>query len=270
MGITELADQRRWNTDYGSSALAQLAENPEDWLVENRPANPSIDALIERLPPLAGKKVLDFGSGQGWQSIALSRAGALVTGVDVGSDLVALAWEIAALNEADCEFQVGSVTDLPFLDNSFDYVVGNDILHHLTEEQVLRSMEEAFRVLVPGGKAFVSEPLENSAAFDYVQNMLPVGKPGTGQYRPSILQKAKWQEYLKVVDHRALSDKELLNAGHNFGEVSISYSGWLARLDRIVPFAPFKKFTAWIDPYLSHRRSPIRRLSRSARVTYTK
>lgn len=266
----ELADQRRWNTDYGTAALAELRANPEEWLIENRPANPSIDALLERLPSLAGKRVLDFGSGQGWQSIALARTGALVTGVELGGDLVAVAREIASLNNAACTFRIGSVTDLPFDDESFDCVIGNDILHHLTETQLRESMEQAFRVLKPGGKAYISEPLENSPLFDGIQNLVPVGKRGTGQYRPSILQRKQWAQYLEVVDHRALSDKELLEAGHQFQEISIEYAGWLARLDRLVPFDKFKQFTAWVDPFLSHQRSPIRRLSRSARVVYTK
>lgn len=263
-------DQSRWNTHFGQDALAELKAAPQEWLIENRPVNYTVQSLLDSLPSLDGMNVLDFGSGQGWQSIAIARTGATVTGVDIGEDLVELARQVAELNKTECSFQLASVTDLPFEDDTFDVVIGNAILHHLTEDQLAESIREAFRVLKPGGKAYVNEPIENSSAFDAVQNLLPVGERGDSQYRPSILQRKEWKVFLEHQDHRALTDKELRQAGSQFADISIVYSGWLARLDRVVPVGAFKNFTSWADTYLSHGKSPVRRLSRMALVEYTK
>ncbi len=181
-----------------------------------------------------------------------------------------MAQSVAQVNEVECEFVVGSIDALPFPDESFDVVVGSAILHHLPRQGVVDALGEAYRVLRPGGRALFIEPIENSRLFDLAQNLLPVGKPGTPRYRPSVLQRAQWKAYLEAADDRSLSNAELMAARGRFPGVDFSYYGWLARLERVFHNAEVRKVLARMDVFLTHPNSPVRKLSQTTLVTYWK
>jgi SAM-dependent methyltransferase len=93
--------------------------------------------------------ILDAGCGTGgflrW-ALALD-AFETGSGVDVSPAAVSLAKE----RVPGAELTVASVADLPFETSSFDLVTLNDVLQHVLEEQILATLEEARRVLKPGG-----------------------------------------------------------------------------------------------------------------------
>src|SRR5882762_588506 len=93
----------------------------------------------------AGSTVLELGCGAGMLAL-LKRKGALLTGVDL-SDECALA---ARRNGYDSTF-AAELTQLPFANASFDYVVSLDVLGHVGEEEKDDVLAEVRRVLRPGG-----------------------------------------------------------------------------------------------------------------------
>lgn len=52
--------------------------------------------------------------------------------------------------------EVGSVTDLPYLDDTFDGVLAHEVVEHLSYGAVVAFLREAERVLVPGGLLVMS------------------------------------------------------------------------------------------------------------------
>ena len=266
---TEFVNQARWNS-YGMPALAQVNAAPERFVVDLARLSASQASLVATLPDIAGKHILDFGAGRGELSVALAKLGAVVTGIDVGEDLIAVAKRVAAINNVECNFVVGSVDKLAFPDDSFDFVVGKAILHHLPTQGVRGALSEAYRVLKPRGVAVFFEPVENSRVFDFLQNLVPVGAAGMPGYRPSILQRAKWSVHLKTRDDRALSNAELTNAKGPFREVDFRYFGLLTRINRLFPNSKGKQLLARIDSVLTHRLSPVKKLARTVLVTYRK
>lgn len=50
------------------------------------------------------------------------------------------------------------LTDLPFVDNTFDMLICNHVLEHIPED--IKAMSEIFRVLKPGGMAILQVPYE--------------------------------------------------------------------------------------------------------------
>lgn len=205
-------NQNRWNDSYGRSNSTVIQDTPEAFIIDPTKFSRQKSELIEAMSDIEGKQILEFGSGRGEFSTALAKLGGIVTGIDIGEDLIELAKRIATLNNVKCEYIVGSIDKLHFQDDTFDFVVGTAILHHLPKKAVKDSLNEAYRVLKLGGMALFIEPIENSKFFDFIQNLFPVGKPNTPQYRPSILQRAKWTAYLQEADDRALSNIELTNA----------------------------------------------------------
>lgn len=102
------------------------------------------------------KLVLDDGCGGGRYSIALSRLGAKkVIGLDMGTKGIEFAnTKAKELGlEEKVEFKVGNVLDLPFDDNTFDFIFSNGVIHHTVD--IEKGVAEISRVLKPEGHAWI-------------------------------------------------------------------------------------------------------------------
>jgi len=94
--------------------------------------------------------VLDAGCGGGRYSMAWSRLGARrVTGLDFSESNVNTARERTGGYLGDLTFKQGDVLDIPFLEDNFDVVFCNGVLHHTKDWK--RGVKEIVRVLKPGG-----------------------------------------------------------------------------------------------------------------------
>jgi 2-polyprenyl-6-hydroxyphenyl methylase/3-demethylubiquinone-9 3-methyltransferase len=109
--------------------------------------------VFERLLPesLAGRELLDAGSGTGWFSREAVRRGARVTSLDVGPRLLE---EVA--RKCDTRRVVGDVCALDFPRDSFDVVVSSEVIEHVAEPR--RAVSEMARVLRPGGILALTTP----------------------------------------------------------------------------------------------------------------
>jgi 2-polyprenyl-3-methyl-5-hydroxy-6-metoxy-1,4-benzoquinol methylase len=107
---------------------------------------------------LRGKRVLDYGCGNGGFSSLLAKKGALVEGIDISESLVELATRSASAGTVKATFSVRDAHATEFPADYFDHVFGNGILHHLELE---RAYKEVARVLKHGGTAFFMEPMEH-------------------------------------------------------------------------------------------------------------
>jgi len=84
-------------------------------------------------PLVAGRRVLDLGSGEGYGSALLAQTASTVTGIDIDERAVAH----SAANYPDVAFRVASGTDLSaFADDSFDAVVAFYSLTHVPRDLV--------------------------------------------------------------------------------------------------------------------------------------
>ncbi|MBC8029293.1 MAG: methyltransferase domain-containing protein [Pyrinomonadaceae bacterium] len=92
-----------------------------------------------------GSSVLDLGCGAGMLAL-LKRKGVTLTGVDISNEC-ALA---ARRNGYDATYRA-ELSQLPFPDASFDYVVSLDVIGHVDFEEKDAVLAEVKRVLRPGG-----------------------------------------------------------------------------------------------------------------------
>lgn len=99
---------------------------------------------------LAGRRLLEIGSGSGAFIAYGRREGIATVGVEVNEPTAALARDLLRANGlAGCPLAVGAGEALPFRTGVFDVVFSNSVLEHVRDPaQVLR---EAVRVLRPGG-----------------------------------------------------------------------------------------------------------------------
>lgn len=112
---------------------------------------PELDHLIAEVP--AQSKVLDIGSGSGRVCRFFGEKQVEYTGIDISGSEIALAKQACP----DKRFVQGSMLDLPFKDQEFDVVFMVASLHHLiSEEERLKALTEARRVLKSGGKFYMT------------------------------------------------------------------------------------------------------------------
>jgi SAM-dependent methyltransferase len=107
---------------------------------------------------------LDLGCGAGPNMLWLAEKGIKVSGIDISPNALALARETFArrqLGDRLGELYEGSVTELPFADESLDGAVEACVFQHLDRENRQRAFAEVSRVLKPGG-VFVGYMLSNS------------------------------------------------------------------------------------------------------------
>jgi ubiquinone/menaquinone biosynthesis C-methylase UbiE len=83
----------------------------------------------------------------------LARNGAIVTGVDSSTRLIEAARAQNLIDGLPVSFDIGSVDDLPYADDTFDLVVGNHLLNDLYDPS--RPIGEFARVLRSGGRLII-------------------------------------------------------------------------------------------------------------------
>lgn len=106
-----------------------------------------------------GNSVLDVGCGNGVFYPVLADKSINYVGMDISKKLLALARKKALKNKgkAKARFVKGSITKLPFKNNQFDWVCVFAVMHHIPSEELrLRSAQEIWRVLKPGGRVAVT------------------------------------------------------------------------------------------------------------------
>ncbi len=256
--------QDRWNR-IGKARLERIRNAPKDFVIDQCPvAHLQIDDLQLALGDLNGKRVLDLGCGWGNFSVWLAKQGAQVTAVDLSEALLDAARVLAEANGVTCDFRVADIVALPFEDGQFDVVTGIAILHHLSEPDVRKAIGECRRVLKSGGAAHFHEPVENSATFNFLQNLIPIGG---GVPRPSILNRPAWRRYLAGLDDRPMTDAELTRAGESFLQVQLRHYGLLVRLERLTGARGRDRLTS-ADQWLFRNLPALRRYGQSVLVTY--
>jgi SAM-dependent methyltransferase len=111
--------------------------------------------LLELAGPVAGKRLLDVGCGDGALALEFVRLGAVVTGLDTDSEIIAAARRRIGIASTQMQLIEGGAEELPFADGTFDRVVAVTVLCFVHD--VGRAVAEMARVLRPGGRLVIGE-----------------------------------------------------------------------------------------------------------------
>jgi SAM-dependent methyltransferase len=138
-----------------------LNPEPEDKMSLATEPVPLIDDELEvlaELVPLAGQQIIELGCGAaGLARKLLSRyPDSRVTGLEVDERQHA---KNLAAPQAGLHFMAGVAQAIPFAAASFDLVLMLKSLHHVPLASLAQALDEAARVLRPGGHLYVSEPV---------------------------------------------------------------------------------------------------------------
>lgn len=140
--------------------------------------------LRKKLQDVRGKRIIEYGCGEGWITADLARMGAKVDAFDVSETAVSNTRSVlrGASVESNCTLAVMPAEKLTYPDESFDLAVGFAIIHHL---DLSLALKELHRVLKPGGVAFFAEPLGTNPAIQIYRRLTPQYR--TIDERPLVL-----------------------------------------------------------------------------------
>lgn len=111
-----------------------------------------MQTMLHVIGDIKGKAVLDLACGSGMYTRLLKQQGAgKVVGVDISSEMLALAKEEESLAPLGIEYHQGDATSLGCIDK-FDLVTASFLLHYApNQEQLLRMLQTIRANLRPGG-----------------------------------------------------------------------------------------------------------------------
>lgn len=147
MSETWLSDTRA-SYDADASGYAEQVRG----LLDDKPyLRTSLALLAELVDAACGGPVLDAGCGTGYATDHLHRLGADAFGIDLSSDMIA----IARRDHPHLRFDVGTMTDLDLADDSVAGVLAFWSVIHVPDHAVPGVFEEFLRVSRPGGPLLV-------------------------------------------------------------------------------------------------------------------
>lgn len=115
----------------------------------------NIPEFLKFIGDIRGKKVLDVGCGEGYNTRIFAQQGAHVTGVDLSEPMICLAQEEEKKHPLCITYSVASWDDLSMIENdAFDVVISTMAL--MDGQGYEHALKEIFRVLKPCGSLFFS------------------------------------------------------------------------------------------------------------------
>lgn len=153
-----------------------------------------------------GEVVLDLGSGAGFDCfLAVEKVGegGRVIGVDMTAQMIEKARENAAKGGyQNVEFRLGEIENLPLADNSVNVVISNCVINLSPDKK--RVLEEAYRVLKPGGRVMISD-------IALLKELPEAIKGSIEAYVGCVAGATTREEYLATVTAAGFRDVEIVN-----------------------------------------------------------
>jgi SAM-dependent methyltransferase len=146
--MTLAAEYDKWHTSVFESDPEHADES-----------SPWYQLVMEYLPAVEGKRILEIACGRGGFSRLLGSRGASVCGADFSASAVEIAKEKLLRNPSLADrvtYLQADAQDMPFEENSFDIVVSCETIEHVPDPGA--AVREMYRVCKPGGRLFLTTP----------------------------------------------------------------------------------------------------------------
>jgi SAM-dependent methyltransferase len=141
--------------------------------------------LVEAFREHDCRRILDLGCGSGRHVVHLAKEGFQLVGADLSSTALHLAqaWLCEESREAALAL-VDARQPLPFRSSSFEGVLSTQVIHHARIAEVRTAIREIWRVLAPGGVAFVTVSGRKDAGIEFEEiepgTFVPLTGPEAG------------------------------------------------------------------------------------------
>lgn len=187
-----------------------------------------------------GERVCELGCGPGinlW--IASQTENGSYVGVDSNAAQIETATRLATeLGLVNVQFQVGDARDTKLPDSGFDAVFCRCLLVHLQNPE--KVMDEAYRLLRPGGVLYLLEPDDESvrtssdltpvrdcwrARLKYLQDVLGIPKEGAIRLHELMLNSGFEDVNIKIMP--------IVSSGSELNRLTMLIENWLSLVERV-------------------------------------
>ena len=230
-GLRKLQFSRRVKAQR---AAALLSLEPQQFLLRgsSEEKKPWGQVLIQLLGNVNGQRILQLGCSLGQFTVYLAQQGARITAVEACPEALRVAERIAEINGVDICFVNAFPDQVEVPPGTMDLVFALPTLHHLARPDVQATFRRTHAALRRDGRAVFVEGVESSPVFNFLQNLMPAGKPTEEKYRPSILFRKQWQQWIVRQEERDMDLSEFYEGARLFRQMRLHPLGLFSRLDR--------------------------------------
>ena len=212
------------------SALAHRWWDPTSEFKPLHAINPLRLGWIESITSLAGKKVLDVGCGGGILAESLSKAGGIVTGIDLSNKALKVAELHQLESNTSVQYRSISAEDLAKQEpENYDVVTCMEMLEHVPDPS---SVVHACATLCkPGGSIFFSTLNRNPKSYlfaiigaEYILKLLPKGTHEYDKFiKPSELANFTRQAGLELLEIKGMTYNPLTQIYQLGSDTDVNY-----------------------------------------------
>jgi len=212
------------------SALAHRWWDPTSEFKPLHAINPLRLGWIESITSLAGKKVLDVGCGGGILAESLSKAGGIVTGIDLSNKALKVAELHQLESNTSVQYRSISAEDLAKQEpENYDVVTCMEMLEHVPDPS---SVVQACATLCkPGGSIFFSTLNRNPKSYlfaiigaEYILKLLPKGTHEYDKFiKPSELANFTGQAGLELNEIKGMTYNPLTQIYRLGSDTDVNY-----------------------------------------------
>ena len=212
------------------SALAHRWWDPTSEFKPLHAINPLRLGWIESITSLAGKKVLDVGCGGGILAESLSKAGGIVTGIDLSNKALKVAELHQLESNTSVQYRSISAEDLAKQEpENYDVVTCMEMLEHVPDPS---SVVQACATLCkPGGSIFFSTLNRNPKSYlfaiigaEYILKLLPKGTHEYDKFiKPSELANFTRQAGLELNEIKGMTYNPLTQIYRLGSDTDVNY-----------------------------------------------
>ena len=190
--------------------------------------------------PAGTSSILDIGSGEGWTLNGFESVPRRV-GVDTDTEVL----ERARRRYPECDFREIDGGLLPFDGGEFEVVILSEVLEHVGDGNKQRVVDEALRVLRPGGRLIVTVP--HAGVFSFL-DPLDYKRRFPRAYRLYRRLAGGGPQTSADIGHKHLSVSELMGLlGDRVTPERVLLSGWLS------PFLDVAQAACTVLPFMPKR-----------------
>jgi len=169
--------------------------------------------LVDQARIQPDQRVLEIGCGTGNLAILIKRLhpSAEVVGIDPDPKALARAQRKAGREALTMQLDRGFAEELPYPDASFDRVLSALMFHHLGPEEKVNTLDEARRVLKPGGSLhlldFGGEQVRSDGFLTRLHHRSKRLRDNFGERIPTLMREAGFADPAEVASRGTIAGR---------------------------------------------------------------